>query len=165
MPQPVKYAGFGLRMLAAVVDVFSTILLLPLFSLFDNIAGTNAIRQQVQDASKHPELHSTQEIMAIFLRLTPSMLFQLVVIGTLILLAWIYFSATPGKMLFKLKIVDAATGGKPSKKQLILRLLGSIISLLVLGLGFVWIHYSKKRQGWHDLMAGTAVVDDKEKIV
>ena len=34
-----------------------------------------------------------------------------------------------------------------------------IISAMVILLGFVWILIDKKRQGWHDKIAGTYVVN------
>ena len=64
------------------------------------------------------------------------------------------------KMLTKLTIVDAKTGKKPSKKQFILRYLGYFLSSFVFCLGFIWIAFDKKKQGWHDKIAGTVVVKE-----
>ena len=75
-----------------------------------------------------------------------------------IILFWTYKQATPGKMLFNSKIVDAKTGEKPSTKQWIIRYIGYIPSALVLLLGFMWVGWDKRKQGWHDKMAGTVVV-------
>lgn len=71
---------------------------------------------------------------------------------------WIYKQATPGKMVIAAKIVDARTGGVPSNAQLIGRYFGYLIAGLPLGLGFIWIAFDKRKQGWHDKMAGTLVV-------
>ena len=71
---------------------------------------------------------------------------------------WIYKSATPGKMVFGLKIVDAETAGPCGTGQLIGRYLGYYPSFLVLGLGFIWVAFDKRKQGWHDKMAGTLVI-------
>ena len=75
-----------------------------------------------------------------------------------VILFWVYRSATPGKMIFRMKIIDDKTGGKPTTKQWIIRYFGYFVCTLSLGLGFVWINFSKKCQGWHDMMAGTVVV-------
>jgi uncharacterized RDD family membrane protein YckC len=40
----------------------------------------------------------------------------------------------------------------------IVRALGCFLSLAVVGLGFIWIAIDHDRQGWHDKIAGTAVV-------
>lgn len=71
---------------------------------------------------------------------------------------WIAQSATPGKMLIKARIVDAATGGKPSPGQLILRYIGYLISSMPICLGFLWAAFDPKKQGWHDKLAKTVVV-------
>lgn len=74
---------------------------------------------------------------------------------------WYWYSATPGKMLMKMKIVDAETGMPPSTGQNILRFIGYHVSLLVFGLGMFWIMWDKRRRAWHDMMAGTVVVYKK----
>lgn len=75
-----------------------------------------------------------------------------------IILFWSYKQATPGKMMFNAKIVDAKTGEKPSTGQWIIRYIGYIPSVLVLFLGLLWVAWDKRKQGWHDKMAGTVVV-------
>lgn len=71
---------------------------------------------------------------------------------------WILKSATIGKMLVKVKIVDAKTGKPASPLQCIVRYLGYFVSALPLGLGFIWVALDKKKQGWHDKIARTLVV-------
>ena len=75
-----------------------------------------------------------------------------------VILFWIYRSATPGKMAVKSKIVDARTGNKPTAGQLIGRYFAYIVSILPLMLGIIWIAFDKRKQGWHDKLAGTVVV-------
>lgn len=78
--------------------------------------------------------------------------------GVTIILFWIYKSATPGKMLLSVKLCDARTGGKPSPGQCIGRYFAYILSALLLCLGFIWIAFDNRKQGWHDKLAGTVVV-------
>ncbi|MDP6398318.1 MAG: RDD family protein [Arenicellales bacterium] len=78
------------------------------------------------------------------------------VIATIIF--WYYKSATPGKMAISAMIVDAKTGDRPSTGQLIGRYFAYFLSALPLGLGFFWIGWDKQKRGWHDKLAGTAVV-------
>jgi len=75
-----------------------------------------------------------------------------------IILFWHWRQATPGKMLIGAKIVDAATGGKPSTGQFIGRYLCYYLSSILLGLGFIWVGLDAKKQGWHDKLAGTVVI-------
>lgn len=77
-----------------------------------------------------------------------------------VIVFWIYKSATPGKMVLRLKIVDANTGSKPSAGQLVGRYLAYYVSAIPLALGFIWVGLDKRKQGWHDKLAGTLVIRD-----
>lgn len=79
----------------------------------------------------------------------------------LILSFWIQKSKTPGKMAVAATIVDAQTGAKPSTKQFVIRYVSYIVSALPLCLGFLWIVFDSRKQGWHDKLAGTVVVQRK----
>ena len=74
------------------------------------------------------------------------------------LVFWRYRSATPGKMLIGAVIVDAATLGRPSTRQLVIRYVGYLASILPLGLGFLWIAWDARKQAFHDKLANTLVV-------
>jgi uncharacterized RDD family membrane protein YckC len=78
-----------------------------------------------------------------------------------VILFWIYRQATPGKMVISAKIVDEKTGGKPSTGQLIGRYLAYYVSVIPLMLGIIWVGIDKRKQGWHDKLAGTLVVRAK----
>ncbi len=75
---------------------------------------------------------------------------------------WHYKSATPGKMLCNLTIVDAKSRKKPSAGQLIRRYLGYYVSIIPLFIGFIWVGIDNKKQGWHDKLAGTFVIIRKK---
>ena len=61
-------------------------------------------------------------------------------------------------MLIRAKIVDAETGGPITRRQAVVRYLGYYVSLFGLGLGFFWVGWDRRKQGWHDKLAGTVVV-------
>lgn len=75
-----------------------------------------------------------------------------------IIIFWIFKSATPGKMVMKLTIIDAKTGGKPSMGQFVIRFIGYYVALFPLFLGFIWIGIDKRKQGLHDKLAKTLVL-------
>ena len=79
-----------------------------------------------------------------------------------VIIFWIAKSATPGKMAIKAVIVDASTGAKPTSAKLLIRYLGYYVSMLPLFLGFIWVAFDKKKQGFHDKMANTVVVRKKK---
>ncbi len=78
-----------------------------------------------------------------------------------IILFWIYRSATPGKMVFGARIVDAGSGGQPSRGQLVGRYLAYLVSTLPLCLGLLWVGIDRRKQGFHDKLAGTVVVRER----
>lgn len=70
---------------------------------------------------------------------------------------WAATGQTIGKMVMGIKVVS--TDGTPiTWAQGIVRYIGYIIGSIVLLLGFAWIAFDDKRQGWHDKMAKTVVV-------
>jgi uncharacterized RDD family membrane protein YckC len=75
---------------------------------------------------------------------------------------WRYCGATPGKIAFGLKIVDAATGGPPTLLRLVLRYAGYVVSAFPLYLGFLWIAVDRRKQGWHDKIGRTIVIHSED---
>ena len=71
---------------------------------------------------------------------------------------WTKYLGTPWKMALGLRVVDARTGQPISTPQAIGRYLGYYVSVFALMLGFVWVAFDKKKQGFHDKLAGTVVV-------
>lgn len=71
---------------------------------------------------------------------------------------WVKGGATPGMRIFNLKVVRDRDGGPLGWSEAFLRLVGFWISSLVFYLGFAWILIDKRRRGWHDLIAGTVMV-------
>ena len=86
----------------------------------------------------------------------------LVVVAVVVVGFWRYCGATPGKLALDLKIVDAQTGAAPTTGRLVLRLLCYLVSALPLYLGFLWIAVDRRKQGWHDKIAGTVVIHSEE---
>ena len=74
------------------------------------------------------------------------------------LLFWRLAQATPGKMAFHAKVVDARTGARPSVGQCLIRYLGYFLSLLPFCLGYLSVAWDPRKQAWHDKLAGTVVV-------
>ncbi len=77
---------------------------------------------------------------------------------------WLWWMATPGKLLMDCQVVDANSHGRARTPQLIIRYLAYILSALPLGLGFLWILFDKRKQGWHDKLAGTVVMMQDESL-
>lgn len=80
-----------------------------------------------------------------------------------VIVFWVSKQATPGKMAVSAKIFDARTGNAASTGQLIGRYLAYYVSLIPLGLGYIWVAFDARKQGWHDKLAGTVVVRKKNR--
>jgi len=132
------YAGFWIRVGAAIIDTLLVLLVLgPLLTMVYGSGywmGTSLVAGSWD------------------------FLLNYIAPAIAVVLFWIYKSATPGKMATRLTIVDARTGGKPSTGQFIGRYLAYYIAIIPLFLGIIWVGIDKRKQGWHDKLAGTVVI-------
>ena len=70
---------------------------------------------------------------------------------------WSWRGTTVGGIICRLRVVR--TDGVPIRfTEAAVRGLGSILSTLVFGLGWLWILWDAEQQAWHDKIAGTFVV-------
>lgn len=151
-----QYASFNMRMLASIIDsLLSMVLIVPVVNVFYRFLG---VMKQQNLSYSDIEVMSVVEQVELLKQMMLSSSIQLVVVTIAVLVCWIYLSATPGKIMLKMKIIDATSGKKPSNMQWVIRYLGYVVSLLPLCIGFVWIHFDKRKQAFHDKMANTVVV-------
>lgn len=167
----VRYVGFSTRLYAAFIDTILVLLLIFPFvpKSFRKAELPPEIEQSIAELEQglitHEQLASEINYYmlhggGLFDMLTGTLV-DFVIMGVLVITFWIYRSATPGKMLFATKIINVKTGDKPSIPQLIGRYFAYFLSGAFFFLGFIWILFDKKRQGWHDKLAGTAVIFTK----
>lgn len=135
-----KYAGFWIRTGAAIIDTILIVLIT--FPLLIAIYGWAYFGSTQTSLIAGPA----------------DFLISWVLPAVAVIAFWIVKQATPGKMAVSTRIVDAASGEAASAGQLVGRYLAYYISLLPLGLGILWVAFDKKKQGWHDKLAGTVVV-------
>jgi len=165
-----QYVGFWMRLLAFFVDVLVlVVVLLPLMialygggylsrlggefaALLTSTGDPNA------DAARVLEVlgHSNSAIAALL-----DIKVQIALIVATIVF-WRFRGATPGKMLISARIVDAKAYGPPSTGKLIGRYFAYLVSIIPIFLGFLWIAFDKRKQGWHDKLAGTVVIQDED---
>ncbi len=70
---------------------------------------------------------------------------------------WLWRGQTPGKMLLGIKLIRMDASNVTLSVAL-LRYLGYIVSAAVLFIGFIWIAFDSRKQGFHDKIADTYVV-------
>jgi uncharacterized RDD family membrane protein YckC len=76
--------------------------------------------------------------------------------------AWL--QGTPGLRLMDCRLVDARSGQGIGLGRSVKRTLGLIVAVLPGLLGLLWILWNKRRQGWHDLLAGSVVIREDEAL-
>jgi uncharacterized RDD family membrane protein YckC len=82
---------------------------------------------------------------------------QLIVLAIYGALMWKLRGTTVGGLVFHLQVIRV--DGRPIDwETAIVRALACFLSMAVAGLGFFWIAFDSGKQGWHDKIAGTAVV-------
>lgn len=81
-------------------------------------------------------------------------------IGYWIVVLWLVATRgqSPGKMAIGIKIVKTDGSSIGIGATLLREIIGKIVSALIILLGFIWILFDGKRQGWHDKIAETYVV-------
>jgi uncharacterized RDD family membrane protein YckC len=84
--------------------------------------------------------------------------------GALIFFNWIFFYVQQGQSFGKtfigLRVVRIDGAPIDYKTALLRHLVGYPLSLLSFGLGFLWMFWDSKQQGWHDKLAKTIVVKE-----
>jgi uncharacterized RDD family membrane protein YckC len=138
-----EYAGFWIRVGATFIDVFLlSIILLPL---------TMMVYGDLTWKREGLILGSADFLINYVLPFVATILF------------WLYKSATPGKMVLNIKVVDVDTGEKLSVGQSIGRYFAYIPAMAILMIGIIWVAFDKRKQGWHDKLAKTVVIRKRKK--
>ncbi len=143
--QDLEYAGFWVRVVATLIDTI--LIVVVTFPLLIAIYGWSYFDPNQTGIIAGPVY----------------VLISWVLPTVAVVLFWMHRQATPGKMAMSLRIVDAETGASLTLGQSIGRCLAYFVSLLPLGLGVIWVAFDKRKQGWHDKLAGTVVVRSKNR--
>jgi uncharacterized RDD family membrane protein YckC len=70
---------------------------------------------------------------------------------------WMHGGQTLGMRAWRLKLLSR-DGGKASLKQSLIRCAGALLSMLALGLGYLWILIDRDGLSWHDRLSDTRLV-------
>jgi uncharacterized RDD family membrane protein YckC len=144
-----SYAGFWIRFGASFID---SIILSVVTGIINTIffGGFNLL------PASDPDSAATAGVAAGLFG--ASFLIQIAIqLGYYIILTGMY-GATAGKMVFGLRVVDAQGQKIGLGKAAIRETVGKFVSGIVFGLGYLWVAFDEKKQGWHDKIAGTYVV-------
>ena len=145
-PAPgVRFASHGARLVAYIIDGFLIGIVMIIASLVLGLVFFGAVASDSAGAAIGGTLLYVILILALSLAYFPYF--------------WWKGGQTPGMKPFRLRVVRDSDGGPISGTSAILRLVGFWVNSLVFYIGFIWIFIDKRRRGWHDLIAGTVVIE------
>ena len=150
-PAPgVRFASAAARLMAYIVDsIILGLGFLVLFFVFTALAI----------GATTPDGELSRGAVGGFL--VVALLVLIMIIVTIAYFPWFWWKGgqTPGMKMFHIRVVRDVDGGPISGGAALLRLLGYWVNQVVFYIGFIWIFVDKRRRGWHDLIAGTVVIE------
>ncbi len=153
-----NYAGFWLRFVAYVIDyiIIYTVqifLVVPILAVVGiNFASGMSNADNMSEAEMFGMIAGMVGAMGATIVLT----FALIVLYYTIM-ETSKFQATVGKLAVGLKVTDV-NGEKLDFTKALVRNLCKIISSMILFIGYIMAGFTEKKQGLHDIIAGTLVV-------
>jgi len=148
-PAPgVRFASPGARLGGYIVDV---VILFVVMVIVFAIAGVVGVGAAATDSGL---LRGTAIIVGVLALLV-------YILWTLLYFPyfWSRGGQTPGMRMAHVKVVRDVDGGPITMGPAFLRLIGYWVNGLTFYIGFIWILVDKRRRGWHDLIAGTCVIE------
>jgi uncharacterized RDD family membrane protein YckC len=141
----VHYGGFWIRVVAALIDaVILRVVVAPVGVIFGGLgmAGT-------MSGLPHHGLAILGGGVTFILLLFGSWLYEAFMESS-------SYQATLGKMIFGMKVTDL-NGNRISFERATGRHFAKWLSGMILGIGYIMVGFTERKQGLHDLLAGTLV--------
>lgn len=149
-----SYAGFWIRLISRLVD--GVIVGIPLSII---LVVLLAIGGGAVNATSNSD-QNTQNAAA-GLAGGALLLFYLIAIVATVAYQ-VYFWGTSGQTiamrLFHLKVVDATTGAPIGIGRAVVRWLMTIVNSWACYVGWIWVAFDARKQGWHDKVASSVVL-------
>ena len=148
--QAVTYGGFWKRVMAYIVDIL--VISVPVTLLFGSGLSLGVDEQTPGTYDVHLNLDMT----------LPEFIIMLI--------SWVYFAGlessewqgTVVKRLLGMRVTDMA-GERISFFRATGRYLSKFISSALLMIGFIMVAFTEKKQGLHDMIAGTCVINKRHE--
>jgi uncharacterized RDD family membrane protein YckC len=155
-----RYGGFWRRLLAFIVD--EIILYFVTLALF--LVGLLAMGLRGEKVSR---IMSSPDNLMQGMGGTGLLYMAASMLAAMAYFTWFHgtLGRTPGKMLMGLRVIQAS-GDPMTPGVAFLRWVGYLISAIPFSLGFLWVAFDRRKQGWHDKIAMTLVIrkeDDEDR--
>jgi len=142
----VGYGGFWIRVVALIIDgIIVRVVVAPVGMIFGGLGLAGGMMSGIPHIG--------------FRLLGRGVTFILLIFGS-----WLYeafmesssYQATLGKMIFGMKVTDL-NGNRISFERATGRHFAKWLSAMILGIGYIMVGFTERKQGLHDLLAGTLV--------
>ena len=151
--QPTQYAGFWIRFLAAFIDSIAVSIVTNPITLLIGQGFEPEVREDAFGTTTIDwNIDGTR--LGLFLLISTIIPFLYYVVA---LSRW---GQTLGALAVSIKVIRP-DGALLSPGAALVRSVGAWVSALALGLGYLWMIWDRRKQTWHDKMAGSVVVKVK----
>ena len=152
------YAGFVTRLVAFVIDILivSVTIGVMLGTMGIILRFFNVDLQAITD-----DMGSINSFLRGTIIFLTSFGFTFIVNLVYTTFFWVIAGKTIGKAVMGLRVIGPK-GSRVTMGRAFRRYVGYWISALPLFLGYFWVLIDERRHGWHDIMAGTSVIYDRE---
>ena len=139
------YGGFWIRVVAAIIDsIILRVVVAPVGMIFGGLGMAG-----MMSGIPHGGLRILGSGITIILLIFGSWLYEAFMESS-------SYQATLGKMIFGMKVTDL-NGNRISFERATGRHFAKWLSTMILGIGYIMVGLSDRKQGLHDLLAGTLV--------
>jgi uncharacterized RDD family membrane protein YckC len=141
----VGYGGFWIRVVAAIIDgIILRVVVSPVSMVFGGLGLAG-----MMSGLPHRGLRLLGGGVTFILLLFGSWLYEAFMESS-------SYQATLGKMIFGMKVTDLY-GNRISFGRATGRHFAKWLSAMILGIGYIMVGFTERKQGLHDLLAGTLV--------
>jgi uncharacterized RDD family membrane protein YckC len=139
------YGGFWIRVVAAIIDaIILRVVVAPVGMIFGGLGMAG-----MMSGIPHAGLHILGGGITIILLIFGSWLYEAFMESS-------SYQATLGKMIFGMKVTDL-NGNRISFERATGRHFAKWLSTIIFGIGYIMVGFTERKQGLHDLLAGTLV--------
>jgi len=150
--QQVRYGGFWIRFVAVFID--GIIVSIPVFILGFILGLATAVASNASGNSNSSGANAATTGVGLLIDL----------LGLVVSISYfVYFwgrGQTLAMRLFHLRVADATTGQPIGYGRAALRYVGYFLSAIVCYIGLIWAAFDSRKQGWHDKIASTVVLQE-----
>ncbi len=151
--QPMQYAGFWIRFLAAFIDsIVVSIVTNPITLLIGQGFNPEVREDAFGTTTIDWNFDGTRLGLALLISTIIPFVYYVVALSR--------WGQTLGALAVSIKVVRT-DGALLSPGAAFVRTIGAWVSGVALGLGYLWMIWDRRKQTWHDKMAGSVVIKGK----